>query len=190
MTVRELILKNRSYRRFVNPWPVSRDELLSLVDLARLSPSGRNAQTLKYILSTDPHLNTLIFPTLSWAGYLKDWGGPAENERPTAYIIMLNDTEIATNYFWDHGIAAQSILLGAVEVGLGGCMIASVNREKLRNILKLPDRYDIVQVIALGKPAENIVLEPMKEDGDYKYWRDTKGNHHVPKRLLSDIVLP
>lgn len=189
MTVRELILKNRSYRRFVNPWPVSHDELRSFINLARLSPSGRNAQTLKYILSTDAQQNGLIFPTLSWAGYLKDWGGPAENERPTAYIVMLNDTNISTTYYWDHGIAAQSILLGAVEAGLGGCMIASVNRDKLRNILNLPDRFEIVQVIALGKPAENIILEPMKEDGDYKYWRDAAGNHHVPKRALPDILL-
>lgn len=189
MTIRELVLKNRSYRRFQNPYPVSRELLSALVDLARLSPSGRNTQSLKYILSAEAEQNALIFPTLSWAGYLTDWGGPAENERPTAYIVMLNDTSLSSNYFWDHGIAAQSILLGAAELQLGGCMIASVNRDKLREALAIDQKYDIIQVIALGKPIEKVVLEPIGADGNYKYWRDAEGVHHVPKRPLADLII-
>jgi len=160
-----------------------------MVNNARLSASARNSQSLKYIISSDATTNGLIFPCLAWAGYLKDWIGPEEGERPSAYIIMLNDTEITNNYFCDHGIAAQSILLTAVEKEFGGCIIASVNREKLRNELSIPDQYDIIQVIALGKPKETVVLDPLGPDGDIKYWRDENKVHHVPKRSLEEIVL-
>jgi len=134
-------------------------------------------------------LNEKIFPKLGWAGYLKDWPGPARGERPSAYIIMLNDTTITTNYFCDHGIAAQSILLGAVEKGLGGCIIASVNKAKLAEELGIPGRLEILQVIALGEPKEKVVLEKVKDDGDIKYWRDKDQVHHVPKRSLDDIII-
>ena len=87
-----------------------------------------NAQPLKYIISNNPEKNQLIFPTLAWAGYLKDWPGPIEGERPSAYLIMLGDKSISENFFCDHGIAAQSILLGAVEKELGGCIIMSIQR--------------------------------------------------------------
>jgi hypothetical protein len=160
-----------------------------MVNNARLSASARNSQSLKYIISNDSSTNALIYPCLAWAGYLKDWPGPDEGERPSAYIVMLNDTEITNNYFCDHGIAAQSILLTAVEKRFGGCIIASVNREKLRNELSIPERYEVIQVIALGKPKETVVLDPLGSNGDIKYWRDEKQVHHVPKRSLEEIVL-
>ena len=185
----ELIKKCRSFRRFYQEGTILRDDLLDMVNNARLSASARNSQSLKYIITNDKTTNGLIFPCLAWAGYLKDWTGPEEGERPSAYIVMLNDTEITNNYFCDHGIAAQSILLTAVEKGLGGCIIASVNREKLRNELSIPPQYDIIQVIALGKPKETVVLDPLGPDGDIKYWRDENKVHHVPKRSLEEIVL-
>jgi len=188
--VKELILKNRSYRRFQQDHFISRETLCELVDMARNSASARNAQPLKYILSNDKEKNAAVFNNLAWAAYLKEWDGPAEGERPSAYIIMLCDTEITKNYFCDHGIAAQSILLGAVEQGLGGCIIANVKKEELRKSLAIPERYEIIQVIALGKPVEIVVIEPMPESGDYKYWRDPAQIHHVPKRSLEEIILP
>ena len=139
MEVRDLILKNRSYRRFYQSHQIEMSLLRDLVDLARLSSSGANLQPLKYLLSAEPARNARIFATLGWAGYLKDWSGPAEGERPSAYIVMLLDHRISKNPFWDHGIAAQSILLGAVEQGLGGCMFGNVNREELR-VLARPRR--------------------------------------------------
>jgi len=163
--------------------------LRELVDLARLSASGANRQPLKYILSCDPQKNALIFPHLRWAGYLKDWGGPAEGERPTAYIVILRDDEISLSVDCDHGIAAQSILLGATERGLGGCILGSVQRDEMRQALGIPDRYYILLVIALGKPAETVVIEPVGADGDIKYWRDEAGVHHVPKRSLDEIII-
>lgn len=188
--IRDLVIQNRSYRRFKEDYKISLEVLRSLVDLARLSASARNAQPLKYILSNEKEKNDRIFGTLSWAAYLKDWGGPAPGERPSAYIVMLGDRNIATEYFCDHGIAAQTILLGATEQGLGGCIVASIRREELRKRLSIPEQFDILQVIALGKPAEKVVIEPLPAGGDYKYWRDAEGIHHVPKRSPDEIILP
>lgn len=187
--ISELIKRCRTYRRYYQDVAISRDELLEMVDNARLSASARNAQSLKYYISVNPEMNARVFSCLAWAGYLKDWPGPIEGERPSAYIIMLNDTEISNNYFCDHGIASQSILLTAVEKGYGGCIIASVSREKLRQELSIPQKYEIIQVLALGKPKEIVTLEPLGPDGDIKYWRDENQVHHVPKRSLDDIVL-
>ena len=187
--IKELVTRNRSYRRFYEDVPISLETLRGLVDLARLSASAANIQPLKYVLSCDRKKNALIFEHLAWAGYLKDWPGPSEGERPSAYIIMLGDTELAKNVACDHGIAAQSILLGAVEKGLGGCMIASIQREKLREALGIPLRYDLLLVLALGKPKETVVIEKMGPEGNVKYWRDGEGRHHVPKRSLKEIII-
>jgi nitroreductase len=185
----DLIKKCRSYRRFYEEINIKQEDLLDMIDNARLSASAKNAQSLKYLISNTPETNAQIFPHLMWAGYLKDWAGPEEGERPAAYIIMLNDTEISTNYFCDDGIAAQSILLTATEKGFGGCIIASLSRDNLRNELCINKLFEVVQVIALGKPKETVVIEPIGTDGNFKYWRDENMVHHVPKRNLSDIVI-
>lgn len=187
--IKDLIVKNRSYRRFHQESAVDRQTLRELIDLARLSPSAANLQPLRYILSCEPEKNALIFPHLGWAGYLKGWPGPADGERPSAYIIILGDTKMSRSFGCDHGIAAQSILLGAAEKGLGGCMIGTVQREELRNALDIPARYEILLVLALGKPREVVVIEAVDNTGDIKYWRDSQGTHHVPKRPLDDIIL-
>jgi len=187
--LRDLILKNRSYRRFHGSRAVSRDTLIELVDLARLSPSAANLQPLKYILSWDSVKNGIIFPHLKWAGYLKGWPGPEKGERPSAYIIILGDREVTKKFGCDHGIAAQSIMLGASEKGLGGCIIGSVDRNALRKALGVNDRYEILLVLALGSPREKVIIEKVNEEGRIKYHRDTKKNHYVPKRSIRDIIL-
>jgi nitroreductase len=187
--IKDLIRTNRSYRRFYEDVAIEEETLRELVDLARLSASGHNLQPLKYTLSCDPQKNALIFPLLGWAGYLRDWPGPSEGERPAAYIVVLQDTEIRRDIGIDHGIAAQSILLGAREKGLGGCIIATIKKDALRSTLSIPDRHEILIVLALGKPKEKVVIEPVGADGDIKYWRDTEGVHHVPKRALEDIIV-
>ena len=186
--LKDLILKNRSYRRFHQNEKISVEQLRNWIDLARNSASARNSQSLKYILSTDESLNAQIFEQLAWAGYLTTWKGPDEGERPLAYIVLLHDTLVSGNYFCDDGIAMQSILLGATEDGFGGCIIHSVNRNKLREILNLSEQYEILYVLALGKPKETVVLEEMNE-GDVKYWSDENEVHHVPKRGLDEIIL-
>lgn len=187
--IRDLIVKNRSYRRFYEEVPIELETLRQLVDLARLSASAGNLQPLKYIFSSDPQKNALIFPHLAWAGYLKDWPGPDKGERPSAYIIILGDTKISQSFGCDHGIAAQSILLGAAEKGLGGCMIGSIKRQELRKALDIPSRYEILLILALGKPREKVVIETVGPNGDIKYWRDSEGLHHVPKWALDELIV-
>ncbi len=187
--LRELVEKNRSYRRFHEEIPVKIDTLKKLVELARLSASAANLQPLKYILSCDSEKNTLIFPTLHWAGYLTDWPGPSEGERPSAYIVVLGDTDVCKAFGCDHGIAVQSMLLGAAEMGLGGCMFGSIERDLLRKSIGIPERFEILLVVALGKPKEKVVIETTASDGDIKYWRDEEGVHHVPKRPLNEIII-
>lgn len=187
--IRELVEKNRTYRRFDESEPITEEQLLNWVDLARITSSGMNNQPLKYALSWAPEKNSTIFPHLRWAGYLKDWDGPGPGERPAAYIVVLCDTQISQNVWWDHGLASQSILLAAVEEGYGGCMFGSIDREGLGKALQLEDRFEILLVIALGKPVEEVVMEPMGADGNVKYYRDEEGVHHVPKRTLEDILV-
>ena len=187
--IADLIKQTRSYRRFNQGFRIELETLKELVELARLSAAAGNLQPLKYMLSNDPEKNETIYENLGWAGYLKDWPGPAEGERPSAYVIILGDTEIAESFGVNHGIAAQSIMLGATEKGFGGCMIGSVDREKLRQVLDIPERYEILLILALGKPKEKVVIEPLGPDGDIRYYRDDEGVHHVPKRSLDDLII-
>jgi nitroreductase len=187
--LRDLIISNRSCRRFEEGFAIERQTLEGLVDLARLSASAANLQPLKYILSCEPEKNARIFQHLAWAAYLKDWGGPAQGERPSAYLVILGDTTVNNTFGCDHGIAAQSILLGAREEGLAGCMIGLIRRDELRKTLAIPAQYEILLIIALGKPREQVVIDEVGPKGDIKYWRDSAGVHHVPKRPLREMIV-
>lgn len=188
MDVREALHKSRSYRRFYQDVHIPESDMMVIADAARLSPSGRNIQAIKFLLSFKESSNSRIFPALAWAGYLPDWDGPEEGERPSAYIIQLLDKRIAQTTMCDEGITAQSMLLQAVELGYGGCIIGAVRRDLLKDAFNLPEWLEIKNVIALGKPKETVLIEDMK-DGEYKYWRDPDGTHHVPKRRTEDIVI-
>ena len=187
--IRDLVLQNRSCRRFHQEVAIERETLRELVDLARCSASAANRQPLRYILSCDPAKNAVIFSHLGFAGQLTDWPGPSEGERPSAYIIILLDTEVSKSAGCDHGIAAQSILLGAREKGLGGCMHGAVKRDELSRAIGIPPRYEILLTLSLGKPKEKVVLETVGPDGNTDYWRDNDSVHHVPKRPLDDIII-
>lgn len=194
MTLKDLVLANRSYRRFDGAHAVEAAVLRDLVDLARTTPSGGNLQPLKYVLSNSAEGNALVYGTLAWAAYLPEWKGPPPHERPTAYIVMLRDLAILGASKIDVadidvGIAAQTILLGAAERGLGGCMFGSVRREELARRLGLPETLSIALVIALGKPVEKVVLDGLAPGGSVRYWREPDGTHHVPKRGLDELVL-
>jgi nitroreductase len=180
-------IQNRSYRRFFQNEQISEDQLRLMVEAARLSPSSRNIQPIKFFVCNDSEINSHIFPNLGWAGYLKEWAGPEEGERPSAYIILLHDTSIAPAYSCDNGIFAQSILLQAVDLGFGGCMIATFKKDEITKLLRLPNYMTPILVIALGKPKEVVVIDDIKM-GDVKYWRDAAGIHHVPKRSLDELI--
>ncbi|WP_333646941.1 nitroreductase family protein [Lacrimispora sp.] len=188
--LKDLVTKCRTYRRFYEEESISLEDLRDLVDLARLAPSSANSQALKFRLCNTPEENAKVFNTLSWAGALPEWKGPEEGERPSAYIIILCDLSLGKNKFHDDGITAQTMMLGAVEKGYGGCILASVQREKLARALGIDiSRYSLDLVLALGKPKEEVVLVPMKEDGNVRYYRDENQVHYVPKRELDDIII-
>lgn len=184
----DLVKRNRSCRRFDNSHKIDMDTLKTLVDLARHTASAANNQPLKYVLSTDPAKNQEIFSCLGWAAYLTDWPGPEPAERPSAYIVVTGDTTIANKFWCDHGIAAQTMLLAARAMGLGGCMFGAINIKKLKSFLSIPDHLEVKLVIALGKPIEEIVIDPVGPDGSIKYFRDENQVHHVPKRSLDDLI--
>ena len=186
--MRELVAKSRTYRRFHQDQSLPREILVELVETARLIPTAGNKQPLKYAISCDEARNGVVFPTLAWAAYLKDWPGPGEGERPAGYIVIFGDTEISEHVQWDHAIAAQTICLAAAEKGLGACIIGAVDRTRLKAALAVPSTCEVLLVVALGYPAETVVMDPIK-DGDCKYWRDADGVHHVPKRPMEEILL-
>lgn len=187
MSFRELVEKTRSVRRFKQEREIERAVLEELVDLGRVSASGANLQPLKYMLFCDADVNAKVFPHLKWAGYLSDWPGPEAGERPVAYIVMLGDSEISHNFGCDHGIAAQTIMLGAAEMGIGGCIIGSLDRRNLAAALKIPDRYEILLVLALGIPAEQVRM--VEAVDSIRYYRDERDVHIVPKRPLGEVIL-
>ncbi|KJS85825.1 MAG: nitroreductase [Peptococcaceae bacterium BICA1-8] len=191
MLLKEMVEKNRSYRRFYQDVEIKRETLEELVSLARLSGTGGNRQPIKFFLSCEQELNAKIFSNTLWAGYLKEWPGPDEGERPAGYIVIVEDKTIGmVNPRVDSGIAAQTMLLGAVEKGYGGCMLAALKKKELHEVLNLPeDKYEILIVLALGKPKEEIVIDEVGSDGDIKYWRDENKVHHVPKRSLKDLII-
>jgi len=189
MNFRDIVTRSRSYRRFDASFRLDDGLLAGLVELACYVPSSRNLQPLKYVAVSDREGCDAVFGCLSWAGYLDDWHGPPEHERPAAYLVMLRDLAISSGAACDCGIAAQTILLGATSIGLGGCMVASVDRDRLCAILNIPVRYAIEFVLALGKPVEPVVIEQMREGGDVRYYRDAHGIHHVPKRTLEEVLL-
>lgn len=185
-----LVEKNRSYRKFHEDAEVSQETLRSLVNLARLSGCGMNMQSLRYMLITVKADREKVYPYIKWAAFLKDWGGPKEGQRPSAFILLLKDT--GKNSFvvqTDMGIACQSILLGAVEKGLGGCIIGALDKDKLKDAFSIRKDLELQYVIAIGKPDQNVIIDEIELGQDTKYWEDEDGNHHVPKIRLEDIII-
>ncbi len=185
----DLLLKSRCYRRFDESVKMPEEILRKLIDATRYCPSAANRQPLKYRLVFEETETARVFKCLNFAAYLSDWSGPAKGERPAAYVVVLGDETIGEFSEVDAGIAMQTTLLRATELGFGGCIVASVKRKKLRKILALDERYTIGYVIALGKPAEISVIEPLGQDGNIEYYRDADGVHHVPKRSLDDLLV-
>lgn len=186
--IQDLVKKNRSYRRFDENYDIDIGILIKLVNLARHCGSAANLQPLRYLISNNRETNGKIFQCTKWAGYLSDWDGPQEGERPAGYIIILGDVDYPKHHQIDTGIAAQTIMLAAAEIGLGGCMLAALNREKLREVLEISKQYEIILAIALGKPRERVLIGDVSKSGSIKYYRDKKDNHIVPKRSLDDII--
>lgn len=189
MDLKNLIKLNRSYRRFDNSRRILNEEFTSLLDNATKVASAANLQNLRYVISNSKKMNDEIFRCLNWAGYLAEWHGPAPEERPSGYVILLIKSAIEKYAHFDAGIVAQTITLSATEMGLGACIIASINKPLLNHILQIPEEdYSVVLCIAIGKPAEKVVIEPVLEN-KIQYWRDEQSVHHVPKRSIEEVII-
>lgn len=189
--LKSLLRENRSVRIFRESRPVSPETLRSLVELCRFTPSGRNAQPLRYRLVYEASERALVFPLLAWAGYYKDWAGPEEGSRPAAYLVQCLDTRVGADCLCDDGLQLEAMGIGAATLGLRSCIIKAFNATKTAEALKLPAEYRPLYVLALGYPAETAVLEDMDgaPDADFKYYRTPDGVHHVPKRPLSELII-
>jgi nitroreductase len=187
MNIEEIIYKRRTIRRFKQD-PISVDTLKKLVDFARVAPMASNIQGLEFIIIKDVEERKKVFPLVNWAGSLpKDQRTPESGREPTAYIVVLANTKIKKSFVdFDVGAAVENILLGAISFGIGTCWMASINARKIREIYEIPEHYDIKQVISLGYPDEESVMEPFKDS--FKYWKDQDGKMHIPKRGLKDVI--
>lgn len=189
--LKNLVEKNRSYRFFDESHIIKKEDLVDLIELARFCPCGKNAQTLRFMPIYEKNILEKIYPYLTWAAHLKDWGGPIKGQRPTGIILLVSKEGSLTDPILsaDMGIFSQTILLGAVEKGLGGCMIRAINRNKIREILNLPENNIIHIALAIGKPAQKVIVEDINENDDKKYWMDEDYTHHVPKIKLEDLII-
>lgn len=186
MNVYDAIVSRRTIRKFTQE-PVRQEDLIKLVDCARLAPYGANLQPLKFMIITDKQVLTELYPLTKWAGYL-DWE-PAENERPTAYIAVLNDTSLkpTANTECDSGAAVMSMILEAQELGLSSAWLGALKRDEIKKLLKLDDKLDITYLLALGYAAQTGEVFDMK--GSVKYYFDGNGNVNVPKRTLDEVLI-
>lgn len=187
MDIEDAIYKRRTIRRFKQK--IIPDEILKkIIDFARVAPAASNIQGLEYIIVQTSDMREKIFPLVRWAASLpENERNPEVNRRPTAYIIILVNTNIKESYFdYDIGAAVENMLLGAVKYGLGGCWMGAINAKGIRALFEIPDYYEITHVISLGFPDEESVVEPYNES--FKYWKDDKGVMHIPKRALKDII--
>jgi len=188
MDVWEAIKSRRSVRRFRQE-AISTEALLKLAEAARCAPSASNRQPLEFVIVNTEEQTALVFAQLAWAGYVQPRRNPPAGKRPVGYIAVLIDPEKAMAQFGkvDAAAAIENILLTAQGMGIGSCWLGSINRDKLKEILEIPDKYDIDSVIALGYPDETPVMEDCKGDS-IKYYLDDKDTLHVPKRALRSIT--
>jgi len=186
LSLYDLIISRRSIRQFKQE-PVSRDILQKFINASRLAPSAANRQPLEFVVVDEERIRKEVFTCLKWAAYIAPEGNPKPGHEPVAYIVVLVNSEIREKGFeWDVGAAIENMILAAWEKGIGSCWLLSVDREKLREILNIPENYKIDSVLALGCPDENPVIEDMKDS--IKYWKDQAGQLHVPKRKLEDVI--
>ena len=185
-SVYDVIAGRRTIRRF-KAEPVAGDLLERLVDVGRLAPSAANLQPLEFIVVDEAGLKAEVFPCLKWAAYIAPAGNPGPGEEPAAYIVTLANTKVREKMFeYDIGAAMENMTLAALAEGVGSCWMLSIDRDRLRAVLGVPEDYKVDSVLALGYPAEEPAAEVMGES--CRYWKDAEGRLHVPKRALASVI--
>jgi nitroreductase len=182
----ESIKGRRSIRKFTRE-PVHKEDLLKLIELGSLAASGMNVQPIKYIVATGKKADE-IFPHTRWAGYLKGQGSPAFDERPSAFILVLNDNSLRkSGYELDAGAAVQNILVAAHAMGIGTCWLGAIDYDDISSLVGLTEGYKLISAIAVGYPAQKSISEA--SEGDIRYYLDEEEVLHVPKRSIDEIIL-
>ena len=182
-----LLEKTRSYRRFDEKRKISESDIRDIISAVRLCPSAANLQRIRIAPVTEAEECDVVFSNLGFAGYLKDWDGPDRGERPVAYLVLMSEKKPDVNLAVDAGLAAEAMLLVAGERGIGGCLFASFTKEGLHAAIGR-ENYEPILVLALGYPAEKVVIEDAV-DGNIRYYRDEHSVHHVPKLTVDDIIV-
>lgn len=187
MNVYDAIMKRRTIRKFENK-KVSESDLVKLIDCARVAAYGANVQPLKFAIINDEKTLNDIYPMTKWAGYLAD-GAPKENERPSAYIAVLGDKSIRENgvFECEAGAAVTTMMLEAVEMGLGTCWLGALKRDEIKALLNLDEKFNVVYLLAVGYPKQESRMIEMKDD--IKYYEDENGVINVPKRSLEEVLI-
>lgn len=185
-SIYDVIAGRRMIRRF-RPEPVPMELLERLVNVGRLAPSAANLQPLEFIVVDETGLKAEVFPCLKWAAYIAPAGDPGPGEEPAAYIVTLANTKVREKMFeYDIGAAMENMILAALAEGVGSCWLLSIDREKLRAVLGVPEDYRVDSVLALGYPAEEPAAEVMGES--CRYWKDADGRLHIPKRAVASVI--
>ena len=185
-TVDELLLKNRSVRGYKKVYAVSREELERIVGVCCKIPSAHNQQVLRFKLVTKESGADRVLPLIKLGGALPELHLPFPGTEPEAFIVCCSTVAESPLVDVDLGIALQSMLLKAVEMGLNGLIIGAFNREKLREAFDLP--YTPLMVLAIGKGDERIELTPIAEGESHAYYR-RDGVHYVPKVRTADLII-
>lgn len=184
-TLNKLLRRNRSYRGYDTSFEVRADQLRRIIETATLCPSARNQQVLRFrpVLRNE---SDKVLKQTRLGGALPELHLPFPGTEPQAFIVICSTVEESKYVDIDLGIVAQTMLLQATELGLGGICIGAFDHAEIKEVLNLP--YEPVLVIAFGRPSEHIELVECSEGDSLTYYRKD-GTHYVPKIRVDDLII-
>ena len=187
VALESLMEKNRSYRGYKKDFEVKREMLERIVAVNTRIASAKNQQVLRFKPVTQETGADIIVQNMKLGGLLPELHLPFEGTEPNAFIIICST--IPENKFVDIdlGIAAQSMLLKATEMGLNGIMIGAFNKAKITEAFNLP--YEPLLILAIGKGNETIKLKAIDEGDKLAYYRDGNGVQFVPKIHWEQLII-
>ncbi|MCX6563666.1 MAG: nitroreductase family protein [Candidatus Aminicenantes bacterium] len=186
MSLYDLIVSRRSIRQFGSK-PVGRDILTKIVNAGRLAPSAANLQPLEFVVIDEEALKKEIFACLKWASAIAPRGNPRPGHEPQAYVAVLVNSRIRDKmYEYDVGAAIENMSLAALEEGIAGCWLISIDKPKTIELLNIPDSHKLDSILALGYPGQVSKAEDFVDST--KYWQDEDFTFHVPKRKLENVL--
>ncbi len=187
MDIMQLLATRRTYRAFTQQ-SVPQDVLADILEAGRTSSCGVNRQSLRYVVAQKPEDVARLCGLCRWGAAIPDGAGtPSPEQRPTLFIVVLQDTSVPGCQDIDVGIAVATMATAAWAKGVGSCIIGSLQRAKVAEWLELPETLQVHTGIAFGYPAHKSTIVPVV-NGQKRYWRDENGDYFVPKYSLEEIV--